>query len=241
MKKFIVLFTLPAILWLSACSELEQVVNDTLNSTSSTSKPLTNEEVIKGLKEALTIGTQNATKIVSQLDGFNKNPKIRIPFPPEAEKVKQKVIDLGMQEQVDKFELTLNRAAEEAAKEAAPIFIEAVKGMSIADGFAILKGNDNAATEYLREKTSARLKQKFKPVIKNAIEKVEVTKYWNPIITTYNKIPFVEKMNPDLEEYVTQKAMDGLFLMLAEEEAKIRKDPMARVTDLLKRVFGYQG
>ncbi len=241
MKKISVLFIFPAMVYLTACTELEQVVNDTINSTSSTSKPLTNEEVIKGLKEALTIGTQNATKIVSQLDGFNKNPKIRIPFPPEAEKVKQKVIDLGMQEQVDKFELTLNRAAEEAAKEAAPIFIEAVKGMSIADGFAILKGNDNAATEYLREKTSAQLKQKFKPVIKNAIEKVEVTKYWNPIITTYNKIPFVEKMNPDLEEYVTQKAMDGLFLMLAEEEAKIRKDPMARVTDLLKRVFGYQG
>ncbi len=241
MKKISVLFIFPAMVYLTACTELEQVVNDTINSTSSTSKPLTNEEVIKGLKEALTIGTQNATKIVSQLDGFNKNPKIRIPFPPEAEKVKQKVIDLGMQEQVDKFELTLNRAAEEAAKEAAPIFIGAVKGMSIADGFAILKGNDNAATEYLREKTSAQLKQKFKPVIKNAIEKVEVTKYWKPIITTYNKIPFVEKMNPDLEEYVTQKAMDGLFLMLAEEEAKIRKDPMARVTDLLKRVFGYQG
>ena len=146
-----------------------------------------------------------------------------------------------MQDQVDKFELTLNRAAEEAAKEAAPIFIDAVKNMSISDGFAILKGDSTAATEYLREKTSAQLKVKFKPVIHNAIEKVEVTKYWNPIITTYNKIPFVEKMNPDLEEYVTQKAMDGLFLMLAQEEAKIRKDPAARVTDLLKRVFGNQG
>lgn len=240
MKKSLFILSTASMILFTACTELEQVVNDTLNSTSSTSNPLTNEEVIKGLKEALTIGTQNATKVVSQLDGFNKNPKIRIPFPPEAQKVKEKVIALGMQEQVDKFELTLNRAAEEAAKEAAPIFIDAVKNMSIADGFAILKGDTNAATEYLREKTSAQLKVKFKPVIHNAIEKVEVTKYWNPIITTYNKIPFVEKMNPDLEEYVTQKAMDGLFLMLAEEEAKIRKDPAARVTDLLKRVFGYQ-
>ncbi|HCQ30633.1 MAG TPA: DUF4197 domain-containing protein [Flavobacteriales bacterium] len=241
MKKTKIIFISFSILALSSCTELEQVVNDTLNSTTQTSNPLTNEEVIKGLKEALTIGTQNATKVVSQIDGFNKNPKIRIPFPPEAQKVKEKVIALGMQDQVDKFELTLNRAAEEAAKEAAPIFIDAVKNMSISDGFAILKGDSTAATEYLREKTSAQLKVKFKPVIHNAIEKVEVTKYWNPIITTYNKIPFVEKMNPDLEEYVTQKAMDGLFLMLAQEEAKIRKDPAARVTDLLKRVFGNQG
>jgi hypothetical protein len=240
MKKTTLIFSISALLMFAGCAELEQAVNDTINSTTQTSNPLTNDEVIKGLKEALTIGTQNATKVVSQLDGFNKNPKIRIPFPPEAQKVKEKVIALGMQDQVDKFELTLNRAAEEAAKEAAPIFIDAVKNMSISDGFAILKGDSSAATEYLREKTSAQLKVKFKPVIHNAIEKVEVTKYWNPIITTYNKIPLVEKMNPDLEEYVTQKTMDGLFLMLAQEESKIRKDPAARVTDLLQRVFGNQ-
>jgi hypothetical protein len=115
--------------------------------------------------------------------------------------------------------------------------VNAIKEMTIADGFAILRGNDNAATQYLKDKTTAQLKVKFNPVVKNAIQKVEVTKYWNPIINTYNKVPFVEKMNPDLEDYVTTKAMDGLFLMIAKEETKIRKDPMARVTDLLKKVF----
>ena len=152
MKKTKIIFISFSILALSSCTELEQVVNDTLNSTTQTSNPLTNEEVIKGLKEALTIGTQNATKVVSQIDGFNKNPKIRIPFPPEAQKVKEKVIALGMQDQVDKFELTLNRAAEEAAKEAAPIFIDAVKNMSISDGFAILKGDSTAALNIYEKK-----------------------------------------------------------------------------------------
>jgi len=110
--------------------------------------------------------------------------------------------------------------------------------MSIADGFAILKGNNNAATQYLREKTSASLKIKFNPIVKNAISTVEVTKYWNPIISAYNKIPFTEKQNPDLEDYVTTKAMDGLFLMIQKEEANIRLNPAARVTDILKKVFG---
>lgn len=201
-------------------------------------KKLTNAEVIKGLKEALTIGTNNSTALASKVDGFNGNSRIRIPFPEEAVKVKNTLNDLGMQSQIKKFEETINRAAEEAAKEAAPIFVEAIKGMSIGDGFKILKGTDNAATKYLQDKTSAQLKEKFKPVVKNAISKVEVTKYWNPLITTYNKIPTVQKMNPDLDEYITLKAMQGLFTLLADEELKIRKDPVARVTALLKKVFG---
>lgn len=201
-------------------------------------KKLTNAEVIKGLKEALTVGTNNSTSLASKVDGFYGNSKIRIPFPEEAVKVKNTLNDLGMSSQVQKFEETINRAAEEAAKEAAPIFIEAIKGMSIGDGFKILKGADNAATQYLQDKTSAQLKEKFKPVVKNAINKVEVTKYWNPLITTYNKIPTVQKMNPDLDEYITLKAMQGLFTLITDEELKIRKDPAARVTALLKKVFG---
>lgn len=213
-------------------------VMEQVNSVTGTSSPaLTNDEVISGLREALTVGTNNSTNLTSKLDGFYKNPEIFIPFPAEAIKVKNKVEELGMKKQVDEFVLTLNRAAEKASIEAAPIFINAVKEMTIADGFAILKGNDNAATQYLREKTSASLKIKFNPIVKNAIEQVEVTKYWNPVINTYNKIPFIEKMNPNLEDYITTKAMDGLFLMIEKEEAKIRKDPMARVTDLLKKVF----
>ncbi|MES2287893.1 MAG: DUF4197 domain-containing protein [Bacteroidota bacterium] len=200
--------------------------------------PLTNDEVISGLKDALTVGTNNSTGIASKLDGYYKNPKLFIPFPPEAKQVKDKMDALGMKPQTDKFVMTLNRAAEEAAKNAAPVFIAAVKGMSIGDGFGILKGADNAATQYLKDKTTAELKQKFTPIVKAAIDKVEVTKYWNPIITKYNKIPMVQKQNPDLTAYVTEKAMAGLFMLLAEEELKIRKDPMARVNDILKRVFG---
>lgn len=218
------------------CAEMTSVLNEVNNSTGTSS--LTNSEVISGLKEALTIGTNNSSALTSRLDGFYKNPEIFIPFPAEAIKVKEKVEAIGMKKQVDEFVLTLNRAAETASKEAAPIFVDAIKNMSIADGFAILRGNNNAATQYLREKTSASLKIKFNPIVKNAISTVEVTKYWNPIISAYNKIPFTEKQNPDLEDYVTTKAMDGLFLMIQKEEANIRLNPAARVTDILKKVFG---
>ncbi len=199
---------------------------------------LSNDEVINGLKEALKVGTNNSTAFASKLDGYYKNPLIFIPFPPEAQKVKDQMDALGLKAQTDKFVMTLNRAAEEAAKNAAAVFIASVQGMSIGDGFAILKGADNAATQYLQSKTSAELISRFTPIVQAAINKVQVTKYWNPIITKYNKIPLVEKQNPDLTAYVTNRALQGLFTLIAAEELKIRKDPMARVTDLLKKVFG---
>ena len=205
--------------------------------TGSGNSELTNDEVVAGLKEALNIGIENAVKSASVLDGFNKNLEIRIPFPPEAEEMKKYLIKMGMQSQVDEFEETLNRAAEEASKDATEIFVSAIKQMSIQDGFTILKGNDDAATEYLRKTTYDQLYQKFKPIVVAATQKVQVTKYWNPLASTYNKVPFVKKVNPDLEDYVTRKAIDGLFVLVAQEEKKIRKDPMARVTDLLKKVF----
>ena len=227
---------------LSACAQLDinklKKEAEKAISTGEEKTPLSNEEVIKGLKEALSVGTNNSTTKASKADGFFKNPAIKIPFPPEAEKIKSTVISLGMQKQVDDFVLTLNRAAEEASKEAAPIFLNAITSMTVQDGFAILKGEDNAATNYLNEKTSNQLSEKFKPIVESAIQKVEVTKYWKPIITRYNKVPFVEKQNPDLDAYVTQLAMEGMFKLIAEEELKIRKDPAARVSDLLKRVFG---
>jgi hypothetical protein len=236
MKKITII--LSATLLLIGCAEMTQVMEEVNSSMNTGEKPLSNGEVISGLKEALTIGTNNSTSLTSKLDGYYKNPEIFIPFPPEAIKVKEKVEGLGMKKQVDEFVMTMNRAAETASKEAAPIFVNAVKEMTIADGFAILKGDDNAATMYLKDKTSAQLKTKFNPVVKNAIEKVHVTKYWNPVINTYNKIPFIEKQNPNLDDYITTKAMDGLFIMIEKEEKKIRKDPLARVTDILKRVFG---
>ena len=202
---------------------------------------LSNEEVVEGLKEALSVGTDKGTALASKEDGFFKNPKIFIPFPPDAQKVKDKVEKLGMQKQVDEFVMTMNRAAEEASKEAGPIFLDAVKGMSVGDGFAILKGEDDAATTYLDSKTRIQLKDKFTPIVKSAIEKVQVTKYWNPLITKYNTVTAFsggEKVDPDLESYITDRALQGLFVLLAEEELKIRKDPIARVNDILKKVFG---
>lgn len=232
------------ILAIAACTtqqlqETANVAKDAINTgTKPSSNPLTNDEVISGLREALTVGTNNSSAFASKVDGFYKNPKLFIPFPPEAQKVKDWAIKLKMEAQLDKFVETLNRSAEEAAKDAAPVFVNAIKGMSIGDGFAILKGGDNAATQYLKDKTTAELRQKFTPVVQNAINKVELTKYWSPIINNYNKVPFVEKQNPDLTAYVTEKAMEGLFKLISEEELKIRKDPVARVTDILKRVFG---
>jgi hypothetical protein len=247
MKK-VFLSSFAIILVLSSCDsqnlkkigkQAQNAANDVLKTDSKTgSNSLTNEEVIQGLKDALTVGTNNSTAFASKLDGYYKNPALFIPFPAEAQKVKDYATKAGLNAQVEKFEMTLNRAAEEAAKDAAPVFINAVKGMSIGDGFAILKGSDNAATQYLKDKTTAELVQKFTPIVQAAINKVELTKYWNPLITNYNKVPFVEKQNPDLTAYVTERAIQGLFKLIAEEELKIRKDPAARVTDILQRVFG---
>ena len=221
-----------------AIKSTEKKTKDAIKPKGTADKPLSNEEVISGLKEALTVGTNNSTSVASKVDGYYKNPALFIPFPPEAKKVKDYATKVGMGSQVDKFEETLNRAAEEAAKDASPVFVNAIKGMSIGDGFAILKGADTAATHYLKDKTTAELLQKFTPIVQAAIDKVELTKYWNPLVSNYNKIPFVEKQNPDLTAYVTQKALQGLFKLIADEELKIRKDPVARVTDILKKVFG---
>ena len=225
---------------LSACTtaQINQTlsgVNDVLNSNS-----LSSSEVAAGLKEALIQGISSGSEKASALDGYFKNPKIKIPFPPDVQRVEEKLRQIGLGGEVDKFVMTLNRGAEKAAKEAKPIFIDAIKSMTINDAWGILKGEDDAATQYLQRTTSTALKAKFKPVISNALKQVNATKYYGDIVNTYNKIPFVEKADPDLEEYATQKAMDGLFLLIAGEEKKIREDPIARTTDLLKKVFGAQ-
>ena len=201
-------------------------------------KTLSSDDIIKVLKEALNKGVDKATVSASAVDGFFKNDLIKIPFPPEAKSMDETLRNLGMGSSVDKFIETLNRAAEEAAKKAAPIFLDAIKKLTITDGLSILKGNNNAATQYLRDKTTNDLKIQFKPVIQAALQKVELTKYWNPLISKYNMIPFVQKLNPDLDEYVTLRAIDGLFKLIEGEEFKIRQDPAARTTDILKKVFG---
>lgn len=201
---------------------------------------LSAEEIGKGLKEALEKGVSKGSDLVSQLDGYYKNPEIKIPFPPEVQKVEDRLRQMGLGGEVDKFILTLNRAAEDAAQEAKPIFVAAIKQMTIEDAWAILKGDDDAATQYLKKTTSQQLFQKFQPVIKASLEKVNATKYYSDLINTYNKIPFVEDENPDLDKYATQKAIDGLFVMIAKEEQNIRENPVARTSELLKKVFGAQ-
>jgi len=217
---------------------LSKVLQDAKKKLQTTGTPLSAGDVADGLREALVKGTGKSSDVLSQVDGYFKNPEIKIPFPPDVKKVEDKLRQIGLGDQVDKFILTLNRGAEDAAKEAKPIFINAIKQMTIEDAWAILKGQPDAATQYLKTTTSSQLSDKFKPVIKNSLDKVNATKYYTDIITTYNKIPFVDKVNPDLNEYATQRAMQGLFTMIAIEERKIRDNPLERTTDLLKKVFG---
>jgi hypothetical protein len=197
------------------------------------------EEVAQGLKEALTNGVSKGSDLVSQV-GYFKNPEIKIPFPPEVKQVESTLRQIGLGDEVDKFILTLNRGAEDAAKEAKPIFVEAVKQMTIQDAWAILRGDDDAATQYLKKSTSDMLKEKFKPIIQNSLSKVNATKYYSDLVNSYNRIPLVQKVNPDLDEYATDKAIAGLFVMIAKEEKNIRENPLARTSELLKKVFGSQ-
>jgi hypothetical protein len=197
---------------------------------------LSNEEIISGLKEALNVGANNSTDKLSAVDGFFRDAAIKILMPEEAKKVEKTLRNVGMGKQVDNAILSMNRAAEDAAKSAAPIFLDAIKGMSIGDGLSILKGGDHAATEFLKNKTTASLTEAFRPIIEQSLQKTGATKHWNTVFTTYNKFS-TDKVNTDLVAYVTEKALAGIFYQVALEEQKIRKDPMARTTDLLKKVF----
>lgn len=240
----ITLFLIPIIsLSIVSCEVLNNAssVLNTSNSSQTNTPKLTNDEVISGLKEALSVGIKNSVNLTSVTDGFLKNSEIRLPFPPDAIKVKEKALEWKLDGQVEKFETTLNRAAEEATKEALPIFMDAIKNMSVQDGFAILNGGDGAATKFLRDQTTAKLVTAFAPKVKEATSKVKLTEYWNPIINKYNTAMSIsggQKLNPDLDAYVTELAIKGLFQMVEKEENKIRKDPMARVTDILAKVFG---
>jgi len=199
-------------------------------------KGLSNDEIVQGLKEALNVGAKNASSQLSSVDGFFKDAAIKILMPPEALKAEKKLRSIGMGKLVDDAILSMNRAAEDASKSAAPIFINAVKQMSIQDALGILRGGDFAATDYLKSKTSSPLTEAFRPVIENSLKKVDATKYWNTVFTTYNKFS-ADKINPDLAAYVTEKSLAGIFHQVSLEEQKIRKDPLARTSDILKKVF----
>jgi hypothetical protein len=235
MKKYLVIILLPL---LTAC---DPAILESVMGTPATRPALTNQEVISGLKEALKLGAGNAVSFTSKTDGFFKNPFIRIPFPKEAEKVKAFAMSNGLQAQVEKFELTLNRAAEKASAQATTVLVDAIMAMTIEDGFQILKGDSTAATSYLRKATTAELIQKFSPIVEQAINEVGLTNIYEPLATAYNASTLFTgnpQVNTDLKGYVTEKALNGLFYYISVEEKKIRKDPAARVSDILRKVFG---
>jgi Protein of unknown function (DUF4197) len=218
----------------SSTASIKNPLNKLFNKTKGNS--LTNDDVVAGLKEALSVGTEKGTAQLSAVDGFFGNAAIKILMPEEAKNVEQKLRSIGLGKQVDQAILSMNRGAEDAAKSATPIFINAIKQMSIQDAMGILRGGDNAATNYLKSKTSSQLTEAFRPVIETSLKKVDATKYWNSVFTTYNQFS-KEKVNPDLPAYVTEKSLQGIFVQIAAEEQKIRKDPVARTTEILKKVF----
>jgi hypothetical protein len=197
-----------------------------------------NTEIVQGLKEALQIGTGNAVQLVSKVDGYYKNPKIRIPLPDTVRKTEQILRVAGYGSKLDEFELSMNRAAERAAPEAKGLFLDAIKQMTFTDAKKILNGRENEATLYFKEKTSPRLKEISKPIVHQAMGDVGVTRSYQDLEQSARSVPFAGSFAFDLDQYVTERALDGLFLMVAEEEKRIREDPMARTTDLLKKVFG---
>lgn len=204
------------------------------------SAALTNDEIIAGLKEALGVGTEKAVAVVSKTDGYYRNSDIKIPLPESVQKVEKLLRATGYGKQVDDFELSMNRAAERAAPEAQSIFGDAIKQMTFTDANEILNGPDNAATLYFEDKTSSRLREIFKPIVKDAMGQVGVTRSYKDLNAKAASMPFGKSVSFDLDQYVTDGSLKGLFKMLAEEEKKIRTQPAARVSDLLKKVFSGQ-
>jgi len=234
----VILFT--NFVWMACTSAQLSSAVKSANTILGTGDELSVADVAAGLKEALVKGAETSTATTSKPDGYFKNPTIKIPFPPEIEEMEKKLRQIGLNKPVDDFVLSINRAAEKAAGEAKPVLVNAIMSMTINDAWSILKGDDHAATEYLRTTTSTEIENKFEPIIANALNTVNATKYYEDLSTQYNRIPFVTKVETDLTAYVNKKAIDGLFYMVALEEEKIRKDPLERTSELLKRVFSEQ-
>lgn len=199
---------------------------------------LTTNDIASGLREALVVGISNGSTEASKVDGYYKNALIKIAVPQEIQQVTSTLRRIGLGGEVDRFEMALNRGAEKAAEQAKPIFISAIKSMTITDALSILRGDKNAATMYLQRVTSEQLYAAFSPIVQNALDQTQATKYYTDIATKYNSIPLVKPINADLTQYATNQAMGGLFTLIAKEEEKIRENPLARTSELLKRVFG---
>lgn len=232
-KKIILLL---AVIPFFGCAEMQQVISQLPQTTGI----LSQGEIGSGLKEALNNGIDKQVVKLTSVDGFYKNELVKILLPEELKKVDKGLRDIGMSKLADEGLKVLNRAAEDAVKTSTPIFVDAIKGMSFTDARNILLGNDTSATAYLQNTTTTALYGKFNPVIKNSFAKVGADKVWTNIITKYNSIPLVKKVNPDLTDYTTNKAMEGVFKMIAVEEKDIRHNLASRTSDLLKRVFALQ-
>ncbi|GMN09542.1 DUF4197 domain-containing protein [Croceitalea sp. MTPC9] len=217
------------------CVELQQVVNQLPQGGA-----LGNEEIARGLREALNFGIDKQVSKLTLKDGFYKNELVKILLPEELKKVDKTLRSVGLGNLADEGLKVLNRAAENAVSEATPIFVDAVKGITFNDAKNILLGSDNAATTYLKQGTETKLYDKFNPIIKNSFEKVGADKIWSNLITKYNNLPLTNDVNPDLTDYVTQEALSGVFTMVEIEEKEIRTKVSSRTTDLLKRVFALQ-
>ena len=234
MKKYIIV--LLAAFSVSACAELQQVVNQLPQDNT----VISNTDIAAGLKQALDLGIEKQVSKLTETDGFYKNDLVKILLPEDLQKVDKALRDIGLSSLADEGLKMLNRAAEDAVKEAIPIFINAVKEMTFTDAKNILLGNDDEATKYLTNKTQTDLYNKFNPVIKNSFSKVGADQIWNNLITKYNSIPFTSNVNPDLTDYVTNEALKGVYTMISVEEKAIRTNFESRTTNLLKKVFALQ-
>lgn len=232
MKKIIVLVL---VFQLSGCAEMQQVMNQFPQT-----QGIGGIDISGGLKEALNNGISKQVSKLTAVDGFYKNEAVKILLPEELKNVDSSLRKIGLGSMADEGLKVLNRAAEDAVKEATPIFVDAVRNMSFNDAKTILMGNENSATTYLQTSTSTALYGKFNPVIKNSFTKVGADKVWTNIITKYNAIPFVRKVNPDLTDYVTNQAMLGVFRMISVEEKNIRTNLNSRTSVLLQQVFAMQ-
>lgn len=216
--------------------KLKNVIN---KATGGGGEGVTENEAGTGIKEALTKGVTTAVLNLNKTDGFFGSEIYKVLLPPDVQKIETTLRKIGMGAQVDKAILAINRGAEDAVAYAKPIFVDAIKEMTITDALNILRGGKDAATQYFRQKTTEKLIAAFTPSVKTSLDKVEATKYYGDIVNTYNKLPTTfNKVNPDLPSYVVGKTVDALFDQVAKEEANIRENPMARTTDILKKVFG---
>ena len=226
------------VLILAGCSEKDLRQAYEIVSASAEEVPLTNSEVVAALKDSLSRGISKGAHIASAKDGYYGNPRLKIEFPTEVRKVDEALRKIGFGKDVDRFVMQLNRSAEKAAAKSKPIFIKAITSMTIRDAFDILNGAEDAATQYLIRTTGDDLREQFLPVVSDTLQETSATRYYGDIVNKYNQLPFVSDVDPDLEAYATDRAIAGLFVLIADEEASIRANPGARTTKLLRRVFG---